>query len=204
MWAVIAEWRGYNYWCTRSSGRWTDRRNITHSCIWDKDFTLTSGAGKLYLTPPVRWCHDFPCTVFVQNCIYFLSFSASFVTTYSALRPRDEFSHPHQERMKYTYNQCWTMALNQTNKTHCFTGVSPWRSWSGGTECRSCAWTVWGPSCPSTCRRATRTSSPNSTSRSPAFSPPSLPGQGLLIFQRTVPQLSIMIIYNCTWSILIQ
>ena len=29
--------------------------------------------------------------------------SASFVTAYAALRPRDGFFHPHQEHMKYTY-----------------------------------------------------------------------------------------------------
>jgi len=29
--------------------------------------------------------------------------SASLVTAYAALRPRDGFSHPHQEHMKYTY-----------------------------------------------------------------------------------------------------
>ena len=29
--------------------------------------------------------------------------SASLVTAYAALRPRDGFSHPHQERMKDTY-----------------------------------------------------------------------------------------------------
>jgi len=29
--------------------------------------------------------------------------SASLVTTYAALRPRDGFSHPHQEHMKDTY-----------------------------------------------------------------------------------------------------
>ena len=30
--------------------------------------------------------------------------SASLVTAYAALRPRDGFSHPHQEHMKDTYN----------------------------------------------------------------------------------------------------
>jgi len=39
----------------------------------------TSGAGKYHLTPPcktsrVRWRHDFPCTTFVQNCIYCAEF----------------------------------------------------------------------------------------------------------------------------------
>ena len=29
---------------------------------------------------------------------------ASLVTAYAALRPRDGFSHPHQEHMKYTYS----------------------------------------------------------------------------------------------------
>jgi len=29
--------------------------------------------------------------------------SASLVTAYAALRPRDGFSHPHQEHMKDTY-----------------------------------------------------------------------------------------------------
>jgi len=28
------------------------------------------------------------------------------VTAYAALRPRDGFSHPHQEHMKDTYNLC--------------------------------------------------------------------------------------------------
>jgi len=28
---------------------------------------------------------------------------ASLVTAYAALRPRDGYSHPHQEQMKYTY-----------------------------------------------------------------------------------------------------
>jgi len=30
--------------------------------------------------------------------------TASLVTAYAALRPRDGFSHPHQEHMKDTYN----------------------------------------------------------------------------------------------------
>jgi len=30
--------------------------------------------------------------------------SASLVTAYAALLPRDGFSHPHQVHMKYTYN----------------------------------------------------------------------------------------------------
>jgi len=30
--------------------------------------------------------------------------SASLVTAYVAIRPRDGFSHPHQEHMKDTYN----------------------------------------------------------------------------------------------------
>jgi len=31
-------------------------------------------------------------------------FEASLVTAYAALRPRDGFSHPHQEHMKDTYS----------------------------------------------------------------------------------------------------
>ena len=36
---------------------------------------------------------------------YLLSWVASLVTAYAALRPRDGFSHPHQEHMKDTYNK---------------------------------------------------------------------------------------------------
>ena len=32
--------------------------------------------------------------------------SASLVTAYAALRPREGFSHPHQEHIKYTYIPC--------------------------------------------------------------------------------------------------
>ena len=35
--------------------------------------------------------------------IAFILLSASLVTAYAALRPRDGFSHPHQEHMKDTY-----------------------------------------------------------------------------------------------------
>jgi len=68
---------------------------------------------------PCAMMSRFPVHCFCTKCAFiFLSFSASLVTTYSALRPRDGFSHPHQEHMKDTYNQCWPMASNQTNKTH--------------------------------------------------------------------------------------
>ena len=37
--------------------------------------------------------------------------SASLVTAYAALRPRDGFSHPHQEHMKDTYIRVFNLFL---------------------------------------------------------------------------------------------
>ena len=49
--------------------------------------------------------------------------AASLVTAYAALRPRDGFSHPHQEHMKDTYNinleQPVLLRLGHILPSHC-------------------------------------------------------------------------------------
>jgi len=53
-----------------------------------------------------------------ENPSYWLR-AASLVTAYAALRPRDGFSHPHQEHMKDTYMPTFCNIIFFTVDKHC-------------------------------------------------------------------------------------